>query len=161
MRKKYNEQNDNIINNYFLQLILAKYIIPSLFLLVIVFGCILLGFRVVPLLFADYIFADFLFMIFTNILVSIASVSIYHTIKTCVFGFNQLAKKQYTVLQLTCIHKYKKGLALKCVLSDKKTYRIYDGDSYNRIEPGKPCDLIIITNEYGAKLWEIILETKK
>lgn len=159
MRKKYNHQNNNAINNYFSQLIMVRYIIPSLILLLVVFVSIFFGISYVPHLFTDYTIANFLYFLSMNILISIASISIYHTIKTCVFGYNQLAERKYTVLQLNCVAKYKDGLVYKCILEDDKIYKLYDQQQYQNIKEGQPCDLIIITNEYGAKMWEIVIGT--
>lgn len=161
MRKKYDNQQNVNINNYFINLITEKYILPSLFLLTLVFSSILLGFESVARLFQEYNLVDFLYFLSMNVLISIASVSIYHTIKTCVFGYQQIAKRQYTVLQLTCVNKMKSGLTCRCQLSDGRVYKLYDRDQYESVQVGQSCDLIIITNEYGAKLWEIVVGNNK
>jgi hypothetical protein len=45
-------------------------------------------------------------------------------------------------------------------LTNHKTYTLYDKAQYNEIKIGQECDLIIISNEYGAKLWEIVIKSQ-
>lgn len=157
MRKKYDTQNNTRINNYFISLILTHYIIPSLILLVFVFVGAILGFQWISQFVTDYTMIGFIYLISINLLITIVAVSVYHTIKTCVYGYNQISNEKYTVLQLKCINKRKTFLAYKCTLSDGREYKIYDEKEYSKIQLNGTCDLIILTNEYGAKLWEIVV----
>ena len=157
MRKRYNDTRNNNIGNYFTQLIIRKYILPSLVVLTFVFMCILLSIERLSNTLSEYSTFGFLYLLCINVLVTIASVSIYHTIKTCFFGYKQLSERKYTVLQLTCLEKKQTLLRSYCKLSDNKLYTLYDKRQYDEITIGKPCDLVIISNEYGAKLWEIVV----
>ena len=157
MRKKYNDIRNNSIGNYFTQLIMRKYILPSLVVLIFVFMCILLSIERLSNTLSAYSTFGFLYLLCINVLVSIASISIYHTIKTCLFGYKQLYERKYTVLQLTCLEKKQTPLRSYCKLSDDKFYTLYDKRQYNEINVNEPCDLVIISNEYGAKLWEIVV----
>lgn len=161
MRKKYNEQSNSKIIHYFLRLLMSKYIVPSLILLIIVFTCIIMSFGILSKFMTSYTTLGFAYVICVNILVSISSISIYHTIKTSLYGYNQISSGKYTVLQLTCVDKNKKGLYYKCTLSDGRVYRLYGRDQYEHVAVGKACDLIVITNAYGAKLWELVVDANK
>lgn len=161
MRKKYSEQTNNKIGNYFTQLLMNKYILPSLILLFFVFTCAILGFKILSQFIIAYSTVGFLYILCINVLVSIASISIYHTIRTCLYGYKQVHSKKYTVLQLTCKEKHKNLIAYKCTLSDDREYKLYDKKQYNEIQKDGACDLIIISNEYGAKLWEIVVASTK
>ena len=159
MRKQYNENQNSKITSYFTQLVVEKYIAPAIAILFVVFFVLFLALTY----FFDSLKAldlvAFISLISINILVSIATVSIYYTIKTCFFGYKQISKRQYTILQLKCVEKYKKGLHYYCKLSDGYTYRLYNNSS--EIKPGSNCDLIVISNNYGAKLWEIVTPVNK
>ena len=159
MRKKYDNQNDERITNYFIQCMMKNYIIPSLMLLVVVFTIILLGIQIVSQFFFQYTSIGFIVLICINVLVSISTISIVHTVNTCFYGYKQLVQKKYTVLQLKCLNTRKTLFKRKCTLSDQNEYLLYDYKQFKEIVPGKYCDLIIITNEYGAKLWDIVVST--
>ena len=161
MRKKYNEQSNSKIIHYFLRLLMSKYIIPSLILLILVFACIIMSFGILSKFMVSYTTLGFAYVICINILVTISSISIYHTIKTSLYGYDRISSGKYTVLQLTCVDKCKKGLYYKCTLSDGRVYKLYGHDQYEHITINKDCDLIVITNEYGAKLWELVVDANK
>ena len=159
MRKQYNENQNSYIANYFTQLVVDKYIVPAIAMLFLVFFVILLAVTY----FLDSIRAldlmAFIYLISVNIFVTISTVSIYFTIKTCLYGYRQISKREYTVLQLKCIYKYHKGLYNYCTLSDGRTYKLYTNSK--DIQKDANCDLIVISNNYGAKLWEIVTPTIK
>lgn len=161
MRKKYNEYNNTQIGNYFTKLIVRKYILPALLVLTFVFMCFMLGLNRLSATLSEFTPVDFIYLVCLNVLVSIASTSIYHTIRTCLFGYKQISNKQYVVLQLTCIQKSKGIIRDTCTLSDNHTYVLYDRKQYDEIDVNQSCDLIIISNEYGAKLWEIVVKSNK
>ncbi len=161
MRKKYNEYNNTQIGNYFTKLIVRKYILPSILVLTFVFMCFMLVLDRLSATLTDFQPVDFIYLICLNVLVSIASTSIYHTIRTCLFGYKQISNKQYVVLQLNCLEKSKGIIKDTCVLSDNNEYVLYDRKQYDEIEVNKTCDLIIVSNEYGAKLWEIVVKSRE
>jgi hypothetical protein len=158
MRKQYNNNQNNNITNHFTQLVVEKYIVPAIAMLFLVFFVLLLGLNYFFNTIQELDLIAFIYLISVNVLVTIATLSIYYTIKTCLFGYKQISSKQYTVLQLKCVNKFKKGLHHYCTLSDNYTYKLYNDDADIKI--GGNCDLIIISNEYGAKLWEIVVATK-
>jgi hypothetical protein len=161
MRKKYNNESNTRLNNYFTQLVLNRYILPSLILLFFAFAGAIISFKLVTQVVEDYSTIGFIYLISINLLLSIIGVSVYHTIRTCLLGYRQISDRQYTVLQLDCVDKRKNFLSYKCTLSDGKEYKIYDLYQYQNISVGSKCDLIIISNEFGAKLWEIVVCTNK
>ena len=159
MRKKYNEQNNSKIIHYFVQLLMNKYIIPSLILLLFVFTGAILGFGILTKFISAYSITGFVYMICVNVLITMGSISVYHTIKTSLYGYKQITNRKYTVLQLDCLSKRQCFWFYKCKLSDGREYRLYDKNQYKQIVVGKTCDLITITNEYGAKLWEVVINS--
>ena len=159
MRKQYNKSQNSKITNYFTQLVVEKYIIPAIAILFVVFFVLLLAITYFFDSLRSLDITAFISLIFINVLVSIATVSIYYTIKTCLFGYRQISQGHYTTLQLTCVETYRKGLHRYCKLSDGHTYKLYrDGNSFKQNDN---CDLIVISNNYGAKLWEIVVPTIK
>ena len=161
MRKRYNESGNNKIIKYFTEMIAVRYLLPSIAVLVFVFMLIFLGFSYLSHVIQEYSTFSFLYLICINILVTISTISIFHTIRTCIFGYKQISNRQYTVLQLTCVSKTKRASSSYCTLSDGKKYKLYDMQYYYAIHENEPCDLIIVTNAYGAKLWEMVVPSIK
>ena len=159
MRIKYNQKQENAIGNFFTKLLVEKYICPSIMAIFILFTVAILGFTYLSNFFFQYSTIGFVYILCINVLLSISSISIYHTIKTCLFGYKQITNGQYTVIQLTCLKKYKKGCSYKCILSDKREYRLYYKKLYNKIKENDTCDLVIISNEHGAKMWEVVVQS--
>lgn len=157
MRKLYNDEKNNSLLSYFSHLIVKKYLLP-LFVLLFVLLIEVFAFGIYIKQSMDtYTTIGFIHIVSINILVSITSVSIVNIIRTCMFAYKQIYNKNYVILQLVCNNKFRKGGKYYCTLSDKKTYQIYDRKIYNQIETNNKCDLIVISNTFGAKLWEIVL----
>ncbi len=161
MRKRYDESGNNKIIKYFTEMIAVRYLLPSIAILVFIFMLIFLGLSYLSHTLQTYSTFGFLYLICINILVTISTISIIHTIRTCIYGYNQIINRKYTVLQLNCISKTKKCGISWCFLSDGKRYKLYDMQHYHAIHENQPCDLIIVTNAYGAKLWEMVVPSIK
>lgn len=146
---------------YFTEMISVKYILPSMAILVFIFLLLFLGLSYLSNVFKTYTTFGFVYLICINVFVTIATVSVFHTIKTCIYGYKQIINGKYTVLQLTCTNKEKRFWASWCTLSDGRKYRLYDMQHYLEIDVNQPCDLIIVTNAYGAKLWEMVIPSIK
>jgi hypothetical protein len=157
MRKRYNESGNNKIIKYFTEMIAVRYLLPSIAVLVFVFMLIFLGFSYLSHVIQAYSTFGFLYLVCINVLVTISTISIFHTIRTCIYGYKQISNRKYTVLQLTCVSKTKRVSSSYCTLSDGKKYKLYDMQYYYAINENEPCDLIIVTNAYGAKLWEMVV----
>lgn len=161
MRKRYSEYGNDKIVKYFTEMIAVRYLLPSIAVLVFVFMLIFLGLSYLSHVIKTYSTFSFLYLICINILVTISTISIFHTIRTCIYGYKQISNRKYTVLQLTCVSKSKRFLSSHCILSDGKKYSLYDMQHYHAIHENEPCDLIIVTNAYGAKLWEMVVPSIK
>jgi hypothetical protein len=156
MRKKYNIFKQDTISLHFAKMIAFKYIIPALWAILLMFITILYFAPSIVTMFSEFSVQLFLFIICINVLVTITCVNVIHVISTCKNGYNAIASKKYTVLSLVCVKKEKGIFSKYCLLSDRKKYKIYDRKTYDRLIEGKQCDLIVISNEYGAKLWEVV-----
>lgn len=143
--------------SYFLKTIFINYMIPIILLLAPV---IVAWYIIIKQAFntaSAYNSMQFVYLMYANILTSIASVSIYHTAKTYRLGFDQINKNRYAVLNLTCVEKYKKSGKYYCILNDGHRYRIYGGAEYKKLQSNQECELIIVCNDFGARIWELVL----
>ena len=157
MRKYHNKERNDKLCSYFLKTIFIRYMIPTILLLMPV---IVAWFLIIKQAFDtanSYSSMQFIYLMCANILTSIASVSIYHTVKTYRLGFDQINKNKYAVSSLICVEKYKNSGCFYCVLSDGNKYRIYGKSEYNKLQKNQECELIIISNDFGAKIWEFVL----
>lgn len=157
MRRLHNKARNDKLCVYFLKSIFAKYIVPTILLLIpVVIMWYLIAIQMIGST-KIYTPIRFIYLVCANVLTSIASVSIYHTVKTCWFGFNQINNNHYTVVALECKEKYRHMGKYYSVLSDNHTYRIYGKQEYDALRLNTPCELVVICNDFGAKIWEIVV----
>ena len=157
MRRYHNKERNDRLCTYFLKAIFAKYIVPIMLLLIpVVVMWILIAAQLIGST-EVYTSISFAYLVCANVLTSIASVSIFHTVKTCWFGFNQINNNRYTVIAVKCKSKFKRFGRYYCVLSDDQIYRIYGRSEYETLLLGVPCELIVVCNDFGAKIWEIVI----
>lgn len=161
MRVRPNKRQHNEICAYFLRSIISRYLLPSFVIFVPVF---LIWFVVVQQATdAHGVFSTTLitYLVLAIIQTSVAAASIIYTLQTCAIGFNQIVSQTYITVSMRCISKRKGFCGYYCTLADGISYRVYGKREFDRIKENMECELIVIANNYGAKIWEFVIVPRK
>lgn len=157
MRYYKQKTNTDVLCIYFFKHILLRFCIPTIALLIPT-SCLWFWLANITLsLKGVFLPVQFYLLVCVNILTSICTVSIYHIIKTCYAGFSQINQSKYNTIKATCSKSYKSGTKLICELTNGKIYRVYGKKEFLKFFPGCECEIIIVCNDHGARMWEILL----
>ena len=161
MRNKHTKKQNDAVASYFVKAVFAKYTIPTLCALIPTFiAWFLIPSHLIKTL-GDFQTVEYIYIFCLNIITTIATVSIYHTIRTVANAVVKLNNGKYSVTQKMCKHKYKHKGSWYCQFADGNSYKIYGKKTLKDISEGDYVDLIVITNEYGARMWEFVLKVPK
>ena len=158
MRNKHSKNQNDAVLSHFVRAVFTKYTIPTLCALV---PTIVAWFFLPTILIdalGEFDTIKYLYLLCLNIITSIATVSFYHTIRTVVIAVVKLNNGKYSSIQKICKSKYKVRGSGYCELGDGSVYKVYGKKAYNQIEESAFVDLIVISNEYGARMWEFVLK---